>query len=282
MRRISVEKIRQVVKELCIKANINLRTDVLTSLNQAFHKETNTRAKNILAKIIENAKIARQEKLAICQDTGLPIVFIELGKNVEVIGGDLRGAINRGIEQGYKEAGFRQSIICDPLSRRGKASLAPAVIHFDIVKGSKIKITVLPKGFGSENKTKLKMFNPTVDISEIKKFIIESVKDAGPDACPPYIVGVGIGGTSDYAGFLAKKALLTPINGRVQACLNPTKRLEKDLLKQINKLNIGPMGLGGKATALAVKILTYPTHIAGLPVSINISCHATRSASVTI
>ncbi|MEW5758260.1 MAG: fumarate hydratase [Candidatus Omnitrophota bacterium] len=287
MRKIKTEQITKAVKELSIAANIELRSDVLASLKQASKKETNSRAKKILSKIIENAQLARQENLAICQDTGLPVVFVELGEQVEIIGGDLRQAINRGIEQGYKNASFRNSIIKDPLFLRGKACLAPTVIHFDIVKGNKLKITVLPKGFGSENKTKLKMFNPTVGLEEIKNFIIEAVKEAGPDACPPYIVGVGIGGTADYAGLLAKKALLKKIKNqksKIKTTNQNSKieKLEETLLKEVNKLNIGPMGLGGKTTALAVKVSTYPTHIAGLPVCVNISCHATRSASVVI
>jgi fumarate hydratase subunit alpha len=224
-----------------------------------------------------NAGIAKRQKLAICQDTGLPVVFLEIGQDIK-IDGDLKSAINKGIELGYKKGYLRNSIINDPLSR-GKPGYAPAVIHTDMVRGNKLKITVLPKGFGCENKTQLKMFNPTAGIDEMKKFVVEAVKFAGPDACPPYVVGVGIGGTADYACFLAKKALLRGLSTERYTLY---AKLESDLLKKINKLNIGPMGLGGRTTCLGVNIQTYPTHIAGLPVAVNISCHALRSANKTL
>ena len=290
MRIISGAKIKEVVAGLCVKANLVLRGDVLSALKRAWRTEKNKRAKKILGAIIENALIARREKLAICQDTGLPIVFLEIGQNVSVIG-NLKQAINKGVEAGYKEGRLRNSIICDPLNR-GFPVYSPAVIHSEIVRGSKVKITVLPKGFGCENKSQLKMFNPTAEIAEIKKFIIDTVRSAGPDACPPYIVGVGIGGTADYACLLAKKALLRRIKGDVSIFLPVYHRkietspfipkLEQDILKAINRLKIGPMGLGGKTTALAVNIEKFPTHIAGLPVAVNISCHALRSASKTL
>jgi len=273
MRVIRANKIRDVVSDLCIQANWVLRSDVFRALKAAYVKETNKRAKDILGAIVKNAQIANKEKLAICQDTGLPCVFVEIGQDVKVVG-DLKQTINKGVELGYKRGSLRNSIISDPLSR-SKSKYTPAVIHIDIVGGDKLKITILPKGFGCENKTQLKMFKPTVKIEEIKKFIIEAVKSAGPDACPPYVVGVGIGGTADYACFLAKKALLRKVHGSKFI----VHRLEGELLREINKLNIGPMGLGGKATALAVNIKTYPTHIAGLPVCVNISCHALRSAT---
>jgi len=277
MRVISANKIRDVVSDLCIRANWVLRRDVLRALKAAYIKETNKRAKEILGAIVKNAQIANKEKLAICQDTGLPCVFIEMGQEVKVAG-DLKQTINKGVELGYKRGSLRNSIISDPLSR-GKSKYTPAVIHIDIIKGDKLKITVLPKGFGCENKTQLKMFKPTAKIEEIKKFIIETVKSAGPDACPPYVVGVGIGGTADYACLLAKKALLRKILFHVPRPTSHVFRLEQDLLREINRLNIGPMGLGGETTALVVNIKTYPTHIAGLPVCVNISCHALRSAT---
>jgi fumarate hydratase subunit alpha len=261
------------VAELAGKANFFLRQDVLAALRKARAAEKNTRAKKILNAILDNASCARREKLAICQDTGMPVVFIELGQSV-VIDGDLRSAVNQGVEQGYKRYSLRDSIVSDPL-KRGKPGFSPCVIHADITKGDKIKLTVLPKGFGCENKSQLKMFKPTADIAEVIDFVVKAVKDAGPDACPPYVVGVGIGGTADYSAVLAKKALLRGIPRKNSA-------LEKELLKRINNMGIGPMGLGGKNTALAVNVLTYPTHIAGLPVSVNISCHALRSASVTL
>ena len=268
-------KIKNVVSDLCGQANIALRKDVLQALRSTYLRENNKRAKEILRAIIRNALIARKEKLAICQDTGLPCVFVELGQDVRITG-DLKKAINEGVELGYRRSFLRDSIIKDPLSRI-KPGYQPAVIHIDIVKGNKVKLTVLPKGFGCENKTQLKMFNPTAKIEEIKKFIVDTIKSAGPDACPPFIVGVGIGATADYACFLAKKALLHCTRYSVHRT-----KLERDLLKEINRLNIGPMGLGGKTTALAVNIETYPTHIAGLPVAVNISCHALRSASKII
>jgi len=287
MREISANKVRDAVAELCIRANLVLRNDVLSGLKAAYTKETDKRAKDILRAIINNAYIARKEKLAICQDTGLPVVFLEIGQEVKITG-DLRRAINRGVELGYKRGNLRNSIISNPLSR-GRPGYHPAVIHIDIVRGDRLKLTVLPCGFGCENKTQLKMFNPTAEMSEIKKFIVGAVKSAGPDACPPYIVGVGIGGTADYACFMAKKALLKKVTRPTLRRGYPelpvtsyVSKLEQELLKKINQLNIGPMGLGGRTTALAVVIETYPTHIAGLPVSVNISCHALRSATITL
>lgn len=273
MRIIRAEKIRQAVAHLCIEANQALRKDVLLALKSAYRKESSKKAKDAIEAIIKNAKIAKQKKLAICQDTGLPCVFVELGQDA-YIKGSINDAIIKGVEEGYKKAYFRESVIAQPLTR-GKSSYRGAIIHTNIVKGSKLKIRFLPKGFGCENKSQLKMFKPTAKIEEIKKFIVEAVKSAGPDACPPYAVGVGIGGTADYAGLLAKKALLRTIGGK-------SSKLERELLIEINKLNIGPMGLGGKVTALAVNVETYPTHIAGLPVAVNLSCHALRSASATI
>jgi len=270
MKVITTNKIRDTVAALCIQANTVLRKDVLSGLKAAYFKEADRRAKDVLRAIIDNASIAAKEKIAICQDTGLPVVFLEIGQGVKITG-DLKRAINKGVEEGYRRGYLRNSIISNPLSR-GKPGYSPAIIHTEIVSGNKLKITVLPKGFGCENKAQLKMFNPTAKIKEIEKFIVETVESAGPDACPPYIVGVGIGGTADYAMFLAKKALLKPVTRRFS-------KLEADLLKEINKLNIGPMGLGGKATCLGVNIETYPTHIAGLPVAVNISCHALRSAA---
>jgi fumarate hydratase subunit alpha len=277
MKIISVQKIKNTVADLCIKANFVLRGDVLGTLKSAYLRETNKRVKKILRAIIENARLARRNKMAICQDTGLPCVFIELGQDLR-ISGDFKKAINQGVEEGYKKAYLRNSIIKDPLSR-GRSGYSPVIIHTDIVRGNKLKITVLPKGFGCENKTQLKMFNPTAGLGEVKKFIVEAVKSAGPDAFPPYVVGVGIGGTADYACMLAKKALLRNLSAKHYTLY---AKLAKDLLKEINQLNIGPMGLGGKATCLAVNIVTHPTHIAGLPVAVNISCHALRSATKII
>ncbi len=276
MRVISAAKIRNTVSDLCLKANLCLRKDVLTALKAAHAKETGQKAKTALAAIIKNSAIANREKLALCQDTGMPCVFVGLGREVK-ISGDLNAAINKGVEAGYKKGYFRNSVVKDPLSR-GKPGYLPAVVHIDFTVGNKLKLTVLPKGFGCENKTQLKMFKPTAGIAEIKKFIVETVKSAGPDACPPYVVGVGIGGTADYACLLAKKALL----GKVKSQKPKAKKLENELFNDLNKLNIGPMGLGGKHTVLGVNIETYPTHIAGLPVCVNISCHALRSATAVL
>ncbi len=277
MRVITAKKITDLVAKLCVQANLVLRKDTLSHLKSAYSKETRKSAKEFLSAIIKNAEIASLKKIAICQDTGLASVFVEIGQDVR-IAGSIKQAINKGVEIGYKKGYLRNSVIRDPLSRK-KAGYSPAIIHFDINRGKKIKITVFPKGFGCENKTQLKMFPPTAQIKEIKEFIINAVKAAGADACPPYTIGVGIGGTADYAVFLAKKALLGSVVRRPSSAV---RKLGNDLLKEINKLNIGPMGLGGKTTALAINIETYPTHIAGMPVAVNISCHALRSATAVL
>ncbi|MEW6102062.1 MAG: fumarate hydratase [Candidatus Omnitrophota bacterium] len=271
MKTISADKIKKAVEDLCIRANLFLRKDVLLALRRAYREERNGRARRIIAALIKNADVASSEGLAICQDTGMPVVFLEIGQNVRV-SGNLQKAVNRGIESGYRKGALRNSVVREPLSRK-KAGFTPGIIHTDIVEGDKLKVTVLPKGFGCENKAQLKMFNPTAEWREIKEFIISAVKNAGPDACPPYIVGVGIGGTADYAMFLAKKSLLSKVPNARKA----KSKIEKELLDELNKLRIGPMGLGGDATVLAVHISTFPTHIAGLPVAVNISCHALRS-----
>ncbi len=278
MRVITAKKITDLVAKLCVQANLVLRKDTLSHLKSAYSKETRKSAKEFLSAIIKNAEIASLKKIAICQDTGLASVFVEIGQDVR-IAGSIKQAINKGVEIGYKKGYLRSSVIRDPLSRK-KAGYSPAIIHFDINRGKKIKITVFPKGFGCENKTQLKMFPPTARIKEIKEFIINAVKAAGADACPPYTIGVGIGGTADYAVFLAKKALLRGIVLRTSSFL--LRKIERDLLADINKLGIGPMGLGGKTTALAINIETYPTHIAGMPVAVNISCHALRSATAVL
>ncbi|MFH0935927.1 MAG: fumarate hydratase [Candidatus Omnitrophota bacterium] len=278
IRTISAQKITDTVADLCLKANLVLRPDMLLLLKAAHSRESNKKAKKALEMIIRNARIARSERLAICQDTGMPVVFLELGNGVR-IKGDLKKAINKGVEKGYKKGYLRSSIVADALFR-GQAGYAPAVIHTDIVRGDKLKIALLVKGFGCENKSALRMFNPTAEQGQIKKFIVETVKKAGADACPPYVVGVGIGGTADYACLLAKKALLKRMKGLIPKGTVP--ELERDLLSEINKLKIGAMGFGGKATALSVNIETFPTHIAGLPVAVNLNCHALRSAAATI
>ena len=269
--------IKKVEKAVAL-ANFSLRKDVLRLLNKAYKKEKNRLAKKSLGWILDNARIARSESLAICQDTGFPVVFIEAGKDIS-IDSELIAGIKKGIEQGYRKSYLRRSCI-DPLKRE-KSSYNGFIYHIDFnrkIKG--LKINVLPKGFGCENKTKLKMFNPTVGIDKIEDFIVNAVKEAGPEACPPFCVGIGIGGTSDHALLLAKKSLLKKLDQT-----NPDKKLQKleqRLLVKINNLKIGPMGLGGKTTCLAVKIEKYPTHIAGLPVGVNINCHALRGATIKL
>ncbi|MDD3921548.1 MAG: fumarate hydratase [Eubacteriales bacterium] len=273
MKTISARQITDAVAQICLKANFVLRPDVLARLKSACVTEKNKQARKILQAIIDNAAVARKEKLAICQDTGMPVVFVEIGQEVK-LAGDFNAALQRGIARGYREGYLRDSIVADPVAR-GRAGYTPAVVHTDIVRGDKLKITLLPKGFGCENKSQLKMFKPTAAWAEVKQFVIEAVKAAGPDACPPYVVGVGIGGSADYASMLAKKALLRSLQGKRSS-------KEQELLCALNALAIGPMGLGGSTTALAVHIQTYATHIAGLPVAVNISCHALRSATVTL
>ena len=278
MREIRVEEIENTVAELAQQANFVLRSDVREALVLAFKRESNKRAKKILQAIMENADIAKNDRLALCQDTGLPVVFVEIGQEVHISGGSLTNALHQGIKKGYCQGALRNSIVLNPIVR-GKPGFIPGVLHIDVVRGRKLKLTVLPKGFGCENKGQVKMFNPTAGIDQIKKFVVEVVKTAGPDACPPFIVGIGMGGTQDYACLLAKKALLLKVPGHQSKA---TSQLEQELLREINQLGIGPMGLGGKTTCLGVNIAMYPTHIAGLPVAVNISCHALRSATRVI
>ncbi|MFH1459335.1 MAG: fumarate hydratase [Candidatus Omnitrophota bacterium] len=279
MRRVTAELIKDKVIKTAILANIKLRADVLACLKNACLKEKNSLAKKAISSIIENAEIAQKKKIAICQDTGLPVVFAEIGNEV-FIDGDIKKIIIQAVGNAYRDTALRASIQADPITRSRKNSFSPCIVHTDVIKGKKIKITLMPKGFGSENKAQVKMLSPTATVQEIEDFIVQTVKQAGASACPPYIIGVGIGGTQDYAALLAKKALLNPISKQNKNL--KLAKLEKQLLKKINKLNIGAFGFKGKNTAIAVKIKTYPTHIAGLPVAVNISCHALRSASVTI
>ena len=280
MRKINAKIIKDTVSELSIKANTVLRPDILRALKGALRNEKKICAKKILEVLIHNAKIAKDEKRALCQDTGIMCVYVDIGENVKVVGASLKDAVNSGVKEGYAKGFLRKSIVKGALSRINTGTNTPAIIYTDIVKGDRLKITAMPKGFGSENKSKIKMLNPTEGTKDIISFILEVVKDAGPDACPPYILGIGIGGTFDKAASLAKKALLFPIDRP-----NPKvglRKLENTILKEINKLGIGPNGLGGKTTCLGVNILEYPTHIAGLPVAVNVGCHITRSASRTI
>ena len=274
MREIHISKIIDTVKELCIEANYYLSNDVKRALCNAKENETLPLAENILDQIILNSDIAKNENIPICQDTGSACMFIDIGQDVHIVGGLLDDAINEGVRRGYEEGFLRKSVVKDPINRINTKDNTPAIIYYNMVAGDKIKITVAPKGFGSENMSRIKMLKPSDGLQGVKDFIIETVKLAGPNPCPPIVVGVGIGGTFDKAAYLAKKALIRPLNKR-----NDEKfysDLEEELLETINKLGIGPQGFGGKTTALGLNIETYPTHIAGLPVAVNINCHATR------
>jgi len=276
MREIDVSKIKDAVSELCLKANFELRRDVLAAIKAALRKEANGRARNILKSIIENAKLAKKKRLAICQDTGVAVVSLEIGQAVALVGGDLKKAVNEGVKEAYRKGFLRKSVVDDPFLRNNTLTNAPGIISIDIVQGDRVRIAVSPKGFGSENKSAIKMFNPTASIGEIKEFVLDTVRRAGPDACPPLILGIGIGGTFETAALLSRKALSRPIDRR-----NPARhlaRLERELVKDINSLKLGPMGLGGRTTALGVNIMESHTHIAGLPVAVNVSCHVTRGA----
>ena len=280
MREINVKEITAAVKKLCIDANYYLSSDVREKLNSAREKEEWKIAKGILDNIIENADIAKNEKMPMCQDTGMACIFVEIGQDVHITGGLLEEAINKGVAEGYSEGYLRKSVVKDPLDRVNTGDNTPAVIYYDIVQGDKIKITVAPKGFGSENMSAIKMLKPADGLEGVKEFILKVVKEAGPNPCPPIVVGVGIGGTFDRAAMLAKKALLRPLN-----VLNTNEfyaNLEDELVQEINKMGIGPQGFGGMTTSLGVNIETYPTHIAGLPVAVNINCHATRHAEIEL
>ena len=280
MRKVNVNKIKRAVAELCITANTRLRSDVRRAIERARKKETHKATKRIFGILLENARIAEKENRAICQDTGLVSVYVRIGQGIRLVGGSLQDAINKGVKDGYAKGNLRKSVVKSPLLRTNTSTNAPSVIYTKIVNGEKLAITVMPKGFGSENKSKIKMLNPTEGEKEIISFVKEVVEEAGPDACPPYILGVGLGGTFDKASSLSKQALAVSID-------KPNRKkylrtLEEAILKEVNKLKIGPMGFGTKTTCLGVNILEYPTHIAGLPVAVNVSCHVTRSASKVI
>jgi len=281
LREIQARTIEKTVKELCIKANTLLREDVLQAFRAFFDKEEeNTLPKKMLKVLIENSEIAEEKKLPLCQDTGMVAVFIEMGQDVHILGGSLSGAINSGVEEAYTEGYFRKSVVKDPLMRDNTGTNTPAVIHVDITEGDKMSISVMPKGFGSENKGKIGMLNPTCTQDDIIDFCVETVKKAGPDACPPYILGVGLGGTMDQCALLSKKALLRPINES-----NPEPHiaeLEEKIKERSNALGIGVMGLGGISTVIGVNVKEAPTHIAGCPVAVSLCCHALRSASAEI
>ncbi|WP_026886652.1 fumarate hydratase [Clostridium beijerinckii] len=280
MREINVDVITEAIKNLSIEANYFLGSDINDALLNAKKEEPWKLASDVLDKILINSEIARNEKMPMCQDTGMACVFIEVGQDVHLVGGSIEDAINEGVRRGYEEGFLRKSVVKDPIRRVNTKDNTPAIIYYDIVDGDKVKIILAPKGFGSENMSKIGMLKPSDGLDGVKKFIIDTVKAAGPNPCPPMVIGVGIGGTFDKAAYLAKKALLRPINIRNEDEFY--KELELELLQEVNKLGIGPQGFGGKTTALGLNIETYSTHIAGLPVAVNINCHATRHKEVIL
>lgn len=280
MKTIEAGKIIDTVESLCIKANCYLNNDILVGLKSALELEESDTAKSIISRIIENAEIAKREDMAVCQDTGMTVVFADMGQEVHITGGNITDAINEGVRRGYKKGFLRKSVVKDPFDRVNTGDNTPAVIHYDIVEGNLLNITVVPKGFGSENMSAVKMLKPSDGLNGVERFIIETVDKAGPNPCPPVVVGVGIGGTVEKCAILAKKALIRPIDRRNS--IEYVKNLEEKMLRSINDLGIGPSGLGGRITALAVNIEVFPTHIAGLPVAVNMSCHATRHAHQTL
>ena len=277
MRELDVSVVRDAVARLCVAANTRLPEDVKKAIDEFRSKEDWAIAKGVLENIVENYKIADSENVPICQDTGMACVFLEVGQEVHFVGGGLYDAVNAGVRRGYTEGYLRKSVVADPVRRGNTGDNTPAVVYTDIVPGDKVKITVGPKGFGSENMSAIKMLKPSDGLEGIKKFILDTVEAAGPNPCPPMVVGVGIGGTFEKAAYLAKKALMRPLDVR-----NPDPyyaELEIELLEQINALGIGPQGFGGMTTALGLNIEVLPTHIAGMPCAVNIGCHATRHAT---
>ena len=274
MRDVNVSEITKNIKEMCIEANHFLSEDMKKVFKNAVDSEESPLGKQVLNQLNENLSIAASDMIPICQDTGMAVIFIEIGQDVHFVGGILEDAINEGVREGYVEGYLRKSVVSDPLIRENTKDNTPAVIHYSIVPGDKVEITVAPKGFGSENMSRVFMLKPADGIEGVKNAILTAVKDAGPNACPPMVVGVGIGGTFEKCAILAKKALTR--NLEEKSDIEYVRNLESEMLEKINKLGIGPGGLGGTQTALAVNIETYPTHIAGLPVAVNICCHVNR------
>lgn len=280
MREISVKKIEEKVAELCINANLYLPGDLEDCIKCRACEEKSSVGKNVFTDIVDNINVAREQTIPICQDTGMAVIFLEIGQDVHFVGGSLYEAINNGVAKGYTDGYLRKSIVSDPLERMNTNDNTPAVIHTKIADGDKVKIMVAPKGFGSENMSALKMMTPSVTHEEIIDFVVDTVACAGSNPCPPIVVGVGIGGDFESCAYNAKKALCRPVSIRNSKALY--EDLEKRMLEKINKLGIGPQGFGGTVTALAVNIEQAPTHIAGLPVAVNIGCHVTRHAEVII
>lgn len=274
MREVSTEEITKNIKEMCIEANYTLSDDVKNKIINSAAVEESEIGKKILNQLEENMNIADSDNIPICQDTGMAVIFIKIGQDVHITGENLEDAINQGVREGYIEGYLRKSVVKDPIIRENTKDNTPAVIHYEIIPGDKIEITVAPKGFGSENMSRVCMLKPADGIEGVKNAVIETVKLAGPNACPPVVVGVGVGGTFEKCALLAKKALTRDIDS--ENSIEYVAELEKELLNEINKLNIGPGGLGGNVTALGVNIETYPTHIAGLPVAVNMCCHVNR------
>ncbi len=274
MRTIDVQEITRSVKEMCIEANHCLSEDMDNAMRHAADREEAPLGKQILMQLQENLKIAREEMIPICQDTGMAVIFLEVGQEVHFTGGSLEEAVNEGVRQGYREGCLRKSVVGDPIIRENTKDNTPAVIHYQIVEGGKVRIKVAPKGFGSENMSRVFMLKPADGIEGVKDAILTAVRDAGPNACPPMVIGVGVGGTFEKCALMAKEALTREVG--LHADVPWVRELEEEMLEKINRLGIGPGGLGGTVTALAVNINTYPTHIAGLPVGINICCHVNR------
>ena len=274
MREIHVSAITDVVEKLCIEANTYLPGDVKCAIENCYQNEDSPFAKSVLDKIIENYKIADSEHVPICQDTGMACVFLEIGQDVHFVGGDLREAVDEGVRRGYTNGYLRKSVVADPIRRGNTGDNTPAMLYTEIVPGENVKITLGPKGFGSENMSAIRMFKPSAGLQGIKDFILETVEAAGPNPCPPIVIGVGIGGTFDKAALLAKKAIMRPLDTH-----NPDPYyadLETEMLQKVNALGIGPQGFGGKTTAIGLNIEVLPTHIAGMPCALNINCHVTR------
>ena len=280
MRIINTDEIINNIKEMCIEANHYLAPDMLNVFNNARKNEKSPLGSQILEQLDENLKIAAEDMIPICQDTGMAVIFMEIGQDVHIEGENLEDAINEGVRRGYVDGYLRKSVVSDPIIRENTKDNTPAVIHYSIVPGENIKITLAPKGFGSENMSRVFMLKPADGIEGVKDAVITAVKDAGPNACPPMVVGVGIGGTFEKCAILAKKALARPADS--SSYIPYVKDMEEELLEKINKLGIGSGGLGGTQTALAVNVETYPTHIAGLPVAVNICCHVNRHVSRTL
>lgn len=274
MRTIQVQQITEQIKEMCIQVNHYLSEDMEEALRNAQASEKSPLGCQILSQLQENLKIAGEDMIPICQDTGMAVVFLKVGQDVHLEGGSIEDAVNEGVRQGYTEGYLRKSVVKDPLIRENTGDNTPAVIHYEIVPGDKVTITVAPKGFGSENMSRVFMLKPADGIEGVKNAVLTAVKDAGPNACPPMVVGVGIGGTFEKCALMAKQALMRPVGSHSD--IPYVKEMEEELLSRINKLGIGPGGLGGTTTALAVNVNTYPTHIAGLPVAVNICCHVNR------